>query len=59
MYTIAIAAVSKSGTPTSYSEHCSAVMAAAYSGNIDSDPNDLAIVGNSLSDACGYTWSHA
>ncbi|KAH3799262.1 hypothetical protein DPMN_152868 [Dreissena polymorpha] len=52
MYTIAIAAVSKSGTPTSYSEHCSAVMAAAYSGNIDSDPNDLAIITTGPSNTC-------
>ncbi|KAH3797253.1 hypothetical protein DPMN_150830 [Dreissena polymorpha] len=39
MYTIGIAAVSKSGTPTFYSEHCSAVMAAAYSGNNPDDPD--------------------
>ncbi|KAH3889441.1 hypothetical protein DPMN_013495 [Dreissena polymorpha] len=38
-YTIAIAAIGKSGTPTWYSEHCSAALAGTYSGNYPKDPN--------------------
>lgn len=33
MYTIAIAAVSETLAPTWYSEHCTAILAATYSGD--------------------------
>ncbi|KAH3857446.1 hypothetical protein DPMN_100053 [Dreissena polymorpha] len=45
-------AVSKSGTLTSYSEHCSAVMAAAYSGDSETNADDLDISTTGPSNTC-------
>ncbi|KAH3857451.1 hypothetical protein DPMN_100058 [Dreissena polymorpha] len=56
IYTIAIAAVSKSGRPTSYSEHCSAVMAAAYSGDSQFIAEDLDISTTGPSNTCVHNF---
>ncbi|XP_052221797.1 furin-like protease kpc-1 isoform X21 [Dreissena polymorpha] len=52
IYTIAIAAVSKSGNVTSYSEYCTAVMAAAYSGDSRSNQNNQDITTTGPSNTC-------